>query len=234
MSSLQDDEFELLPVGANAVAAANMPGAPAYKRAAARVRALSLAPTGRSWAAATTEGLLLYSVDDNALFDPTDLAEDLTPAACHAALAGCAFVRALLIALRLRDTELTMHVVLSTPPSALTTVSSSLPKPSLYLPQLLALIAEAFSSSAHVEFLLRWVQALALQHGELLKSSGSGLMPVLRSLQKALGRLHGDLAELSEGNMYTLEYLGAVAAAAPCSADGEGSSGDASDEESDE
>lgn len=211
--SAQDDEFELLPSGADAVAAADMPGASSAKRPVARCRALALAPTGRCWAAATTEGLLLYSADDNAMFDPTDLSEDLTPQSCHAALASQSYVRALLIALRLKDAELIKHVVLSTPPDALATVASALPRPAAYLPQLLGLISEALTASPHVEFLLRWVHALCTQHGELLKKADTTIMPVLRSLQKGLGRLHADLSEASEQNMYTLEYLTAVAAA---------------------
>ena len=49
------------------------------------------------------------------MFDPTDLTEDLTPASARAALAAGSYVRALLICLRLGDTELTRHCVLSTP-----------------------------------------------------------------------------------------------------------------------
>ena len=44
-----------------------------------RSRAVALSPTGQSWAAATTEGLLLYSLDQGATFDPTNLTEDITP-----------------------------------------------------------------------------------------------------------------------------------------------------------
>ena len=44
-----------------------------------RSRAVALSPTGQSWAAATTEGLLLYALDQGATFDPTNLTEDITP-----------------------------------------------------------------------------------------------------------------------------------------------------------
>jgi hypothetical protein len=49
------------------------------------------------------------------VFDPTDLAEDITPQAAHAALGARAYLRALLISLRLKDADLIRHVVLSTP-----------------------------------------------------------------------------------------------------------------------
>lgn len=35
--------------------------------------------SGRSWSAATTEGLLIYSLDNLLTFDPVDLDTDITP-----------------------------------------------------------------------------------------------------------------------------------------------------------
>jgi hypothetical protein len=49
------------------------------------------------------------------VFDPTDLSEELTPAACRAALAGGAYARAALLALRLRDPALLASVAWATP-----------------------------------------------------------------------------------------------------------------------
>lgn len=56
-----------------------------------------------------------------------------------------------------------------------------------------------------------------MRHGAAIQGSGSGAaLPALRSLQKALTRLHEDLAATCDANMYALEYL--------CSA-GEGTDG---------
>lgn len=59
--------------------ASELPGTGGKKRPQVRSRAVALSPTGQSWAAATTEGLLLYTLDQGATFDPTDLTEDITP-----------------------------------------------------------------------------------------------------------------------------------------------------------
>ena len=71
-----------------------------------RTRCVALSPTGRSWSAATTEGLLLYSVDDALVFDPTDLAEDVTPAAALKvrAVEGSAIAACCLSAIQFPDT----------------------------------------------------------------------------------------------------------------------------------
>lgn len=64
----------------------------------------------------TAEGVLLYSLDEGLVFDPTDLGAEVTPAAVHAAAARGAWLRAFLLALRLSQPQLLHHVLLSTPP----------------------------------------------------------------------------------------------------------------------
>lgn len=51
-----------------------------------RVFSLQFSPTGQQWAAATTEGLLIYSLNANLVFDPWDLQLDITPSSVRAAL----------------------------------------------------------------------------------------------------------------------------------------------------
>lgn len=58
----------------------DLPGSmPNRGRPIIRTKSLSIAPTGRSFAAATTEGVLIYSIDESFIFDPTDLDIDVTP-----------------------------------------------------------------------------------------------------------------------------------------------------------
>ena len=58
----------------------DLPGSkPNRGRPIIRTKSLSIAPTGRSFAAATTEGVLIFSVDESFIFDPTDLDIDVTP-----------------------------------------------------------------------------------------------------------------------------------------------------------
>lgn len=58
----------------------NLPGSmPNRGRPVIRTKCLKIAPTGRSFSAATTEGVLVYSIDESFIFDPTDLDIDVTP-----------------------------------------------------------------------------------------------------------------------------------------------------------
>ena len=51
---------------------------PNHGRPVVRTKFLKIAPTGRSFATATTEGVLVYSIDESFIFDPTDLDIDVT------------------------------------------------------------------------------------------------------------------------------------------------------------
>jgi periodic tryptophan protein 2 len=72
---------------------------------------------GRAFAATTTEGLLVYSLDHNVIFDPFELTVDVTPDAVKAALADRRYVEALLLAFRLNEQPITCLVVERIPPS---------------------------------------------------------------------------------------------------------------------
>lgn len=50
-----------------------------FGRPVARVKCIRLSATGRSWTAATTEGMIVYSIDDTLVFEPIDLDLDVTP-----------------------------------------------------------------------------------------------------------------------------------------------------------
>ena len=200
-----DDE----PTALIAPAKPGLPGVAGGRAPVARTRGVALSPTGRSWAAATTEGVLLYSLDEGMVFDPTDLAEDITPAAVLRALGSGAYLRALLVALRLRDPVLTRHVLLATPPAAVGLVVATLP--AAVAPSLLGTLAETLLETPHVEHVLSWVKTVCSRHGMALQNHQSGeVAPALRALHKALEGLQQDLGGTVESNVYSLQYLCSV------------------------
>lgn len=53
---------------------------------------MQFSPTGQQWAAATTEGLLVYSLNTGLIFDPWDLQIGITPASVREAKTNEDFV----------------------------------------------------------------------------------------------------------------------------------------------
>ncbi|KAJ4952632.1 hypothetical protein NE237_029464 [Protea cynaroides] len=184
----------------------DLPGSmPNRGRPVIRTKYLRIAPTGRCWAAATTEGVLVYSIDDSFIFDPTDLDMDVTPEAVDAALDEDQTQRALLLSLRLNEDNLIKRCIVAVNPVDIKAVASSIPFK--YLRRLIEAFADLLESCPHLEFILRWCEELCKVHGHSIQQNSRSLIPALRSLQKSITRLHQDLADTCSSNEYLLQYL---------------------------
>lgn len=183
-----------------------LPGTAANNgRPVVSTKCLRISPTGRSWAAATTEGVLMYSMDDSFVFDPTDLDIDVTPEAVDGALNQGRHLRALILSLRLNEASWIRKCVVSVHPKDVATTAAGVPLK--YLRRLIEAFAEYLEGSPHLEFLLQWCQELCKVHGHTIQQHCKDYLPALRSLQKSLTRLHQDLSDTCSSNEYLLRYL---------------------------
>ena len=73
-------------------------------------------PLGRAWAAATTEGLLLYSLNSSMAFSPYDLEMETTIEQTLELLSKKEYSRALVCSLRLNEDELVKRIMESVNP----------------------------------------------------------------------------------------------------------------------
>ncbi|XP_064135601.1 periodic tryptophan protein 2 homolog isoform X2 [Loxodonta africana] len=169
-----------------------------------RVTSLRFSPTGRCWAATTTEGLLIYSLDARMTFDPFELDTSVTPSRIRAALRQRDFTRAILMAFRLNERALVQEALESVPQDEVEVVSSSLPE--VYVEKILEFLASSFEVSRHLEFYLLWTRQLLMQHGQKLKSRAGTLLPAVQFLQKSIQRHLNDLSKLCDWNRYNMRY----------------------------
>lgn len=182
-----------------------------------RVSAVSFAPTGRSFCAATTEGLLIYSLDTEFVFDPFDLDIDITPdsildtlqeaqKSSHATSTDDAsFLKALIMAFRLNEAPIIRTVYESIPYRDISHIVRSIPQ--TYLPRFIRFVAHATEETPHFEFNLLWVESILSVHGRYLKEHNGQLAPELRALQRVLDDFRNSLKRLTEKNVYELNYL---------------------------
>jgi periodic tryptophan protein 2 len=174
-------------------------------RPAVRVPAVAFSPTGRAFCAASTEGLLIYSLDTTFQFDPFDLDITVTPASTLATLAQKDFLKALVMAFRLNEGNLVRRVYEATPVSDIALVVKDIP--TVYLGRLLRFVAMQADESPHLEFNLMWIEALLSKHGRWMKDNRGGMEAELRSIEKAVRRIQAELARLADENIYRIEYL---------------------------
>ena len=177
-----------------------------------RVPGLAFSPTGRAFCAASTEGLLLYSLDASIAFDPFDLDIDVTPATTLDTLRRRDYLRALVMAFRLsssstnaKNHNLLHRIYVATPPQDIALVVRDLPL--VYLAPMLRLTASESERSPHLERNLLWLEALLRQHGRVLKERQGEFAEVVRAVQRAVGKVQGEVMKVAEGNESMVGYL---------------------------
>jgi periodic tryptophan protein 2 len=163
-------------------------------RQEARTKCVRFSPTGRAWSAASTEGLLIYSLDETVIFDPFDLSIDLTPQSVLDVLAGCEYLKALVMAFRLSEKLLIQRVYESIPRGDIRLVARQVPL--VYVPLLLRFVGEHLERSPHLEFDLMWVNTLLMAHGRVLKDRSGEFASVFRVLQKSLTDFEQSISKL--------------------------------------
>ena len=170
-----------------------------------RVSSVSFAPTGRSFCAATTEGLQIFSIDQIMQFDPFDLDVSVTPSTTIETLEKGSYLYALIMAFSLNERGLIRQVYERIPHQSIRLVARDVP--TIYLPRLLRFVAQEVEVTAHLEFNLLWMEALLSEHGIWAKENAGSLAGELRAVQRAVGRVGSELGRLTEGNTYAVEYI---------------------------
>ena len=163
--------------------------------------------TGREWAAVSGEGWLqIYSLEDDLVFDPIALTEEITPAAVIRKLSQAEYGAALRTALALNETELIRQVLDETPFENIAAVARQV-NPE-YLSSLLSAVATQVSVSPHIEFYLEWTLRLLQAHGLVVeRQHRSRFLRSLRSLYKEISKQYEDLKAAGNSNRYLLAVL---------------------------
>lgn len=169
------------------------------------VTGLEFSPTGREFAAATTEGLLMYSLDSKMIFDPFELEEEVTPKATRHLISEQEHHRALSMALRLNETDLIREVIEQIPHSQVDMLTSRLSE-KLVL-HVLKFIGAEMESSRHLGFYAKWSHAIMMHHGLWIKRRWKEMLPMLNQLQKALTTKLSGLSDICDRNDHTIDFL---------------------------
>ena len=115
---------------------------------------VAFSPTGREWSTVSGEGLHVYSLDDDMIFDPLALTEAVTPSAVQSNLREGKYGMALLMSLHLNEFALVKSVIEDTPFESISTVVRSIGQE--HLSQLIQFMSKCMEDSPHVEYYLQW------------------------------------------------------------------------------
>lgn len=170
-----------------------------------RVTAIAFSPTGGAFCAASTEGLLVYSLDSGLQFDPFDLDIDVTPTSTLQALEEKLYLQALIMGFRLNEGPLLKRVFEAIPPTETGRLVKQMP--TVYIARLIRFVAQITNASPRLESNLRWIEALLSTHGFFLKNNMHSFTQELRMVQKVIGSIQVDLARVADENTYILDYV---------------------------
>lgn len=170
-----------------------------------QTKGLRFSPAGRSWAAATTEGLLIFSLDGSIAFQPEGLDIDVTPKRILELSELNSHSKALNYAFRLNEDKYLVRVIENIQIKDIENLVQGIPR--TFLGKIMEFIGKQLEKSPHFQFYLTWCKHLLSCHGPYIKSSSRSLLPVLRLLQKNLARHSSAMTSLCDNNTYTLKYL---------------------------
>ncbi|KAJ3260331.1 hypothetical protein HK103_000966 [Boothiomyces macroporosus] len=170
----------------------------------ARTHGVKFSPTGRSWAAASTQGLLIYSLDDSIHFDPFDLDMDIHPEAINSSLEKKEYTKSLLIAFRLGETHLIDKVYNQVPKQNVQLLVRDIG--SKYFVKFLKMMVRQLETNPRIEFHLEWISNFFRNNSHYLKDHAGEYLPTLRALLKCLSTNFDDISSLCNENIFSLEY----------------------------
>ncbi|XP_026331530.1 periodic tryptophan protein 2 homolog, partial [Hyposmocoma kahamanoa] len=174
-----------------------------------RVHCIRFSPTGESFAAAATEGLLIYSQNAgiDGSFRPYRLESGSTPYAVKQLLQTSSWGPALIGALQLNEHSLIQECVEAVPPSDIELTVTSLEDD--YVDRLMTPLARLLEDSRHLEHLLLWVRAIVTIKKRKFPPSA------LLALEKVLTVKYSQLSKICDFNKYTIRCIRTVANMAP-------------------
>lgn len=166
---------------------------------------VAFSPTGREWSTVSGEGLHVYSLDDDLIFDPMALTEAVTPGAVQANLRKRKYGMALLMSLHLNKYALVKSVIEDTPYDSIATVVRSIGQE--HVGNLIQFISKAMEDSPHIEYYLQWCLELLQTHGLLMERHRGKYLRAFRALFRVVQSRYVDLKSICDDNKYSLDFL---------------------------
>lgn len=165
-----------------------------------KTSALQFSPASSAFSIASTEGLLIFSVDSDIHFDPFELDLDVTVESCLRYLDAKEYLHAIVMAFRLGDTKVVSKIFESIPVEDVPLVTKGIP--TVYLARLLVHVVRRGKETLHFEYALLWLRSILESHGRYISSQKQKLSAPLRAAQRFLIDAKS-ITDAAQGNINT-------------------------------
>lgn len=165
-----------------------------------KVTSVSFSPHGREFSLVTTEGLLVYSLDEQERFLPLALGKDVSKPAVIASLIREEYSVALILSLKLSEEDLIKDVFYRIPDDQVSSVVQNLKGRELL--SFIRFLNREVEKSLELGLILNWTQQIVKWHSRILKGI-SEIKPLIRGLSVQYKKL----SWMCRDNTYLLNYL---------------------------
>lgn len=172
---------------------------------AVRVKDVKFSPDGKSFAWATTEGIIIYSVNNNQSFSPIDLDIEVTLENLMLELKKRNYLQALVMALKFNQVKILEKTFELIPPSSIPIISSNFPIN--YLEKFMTFLAYELEHSVNIELALTWCKNLLKYNDELIHNLKEQKQGFVKAIHRALKFFENTLLKITNENLYSLKFL---------------------------
>ena len=197
-----------------------MPGAKTAKnllkrnvKLAVRIKNVCFSPDGTQFAAATTEGLVIYSNSAHTrqgadFFNPFEIDESVTLENIIAKVQNEEHLTALVLALRLNIAEVTDTVYRCVPVASVSLIVAHMPE--MLLLKLLQFLATEIENGREIHWAMAWLEAILKYHGSKFGQQTalqSPLRSCLLQLFSSLQFVDTSLSRVCNENSHLMQFM---------------------------
>lgn len=193
----------------------DLPGAKTAKnlvkrnvKLAVRVKAIKFSPDGSTFAAATTEGLVIYSNKLNQTFNPVMITEEVTLDNIILKVKEEEYLVSLALALRLNEPEVTQTVYQCIPLKSVPLVCANFPEP--FVAKLLQFIGTQIKVGRQLEWAMHWLSQIVRFKGVYLQRMSqekSGVRTALLDIYQSVQFFDSSLSKVFNQNQHLMSYI---------------------------
>jgi hypothetical protein len=166
---------------------------------------LKIEPGGRSLAVATTEGFMIFGVEDYLKSSAGNFSIASSKTDLLQMIKGRNYPGLIVSALSIRDSKMLELFLKQIPTTYIDIISQNLP--TALLETFMAFLAKQIEESKDIELIMLWLRAVILYNQVHFDNINMGLLATLRTAIKALRHRISKISDLAMDNRYMLQFI---------------------------
>ena len=172
---------------------------------AVKTKSVKFSPDGKSFAWATTEGIIIFGIVNSNVFVPLDLDIEVTLENLILELKKRNFLQAIIMSLKFNQIKIIEKTFELIPESVIPIISSNFPIN--YIERFMNFLAYELEHSTNIELTLTWWTNLLKYNDEVLNTSREKKEGFIKSIHRSLLFFENTLLKITNENLYTLKFL---------------------------